>query len=86
MAIKTRVKYVSKGQRPNVSTKNKARCSPIQTVLRKLNSYLEGKTSYLTVPNPNPKETNKRMIRLPYNQTSDLLSDYRKASRMPVLK
>ena len=68
---KMRQQYTSKGERPCVSRKHKAREDRADPKnqwyanARALYAFLKGKKSYVTIPNPNPNETNKRFIRIP---------------------
>lgn len=66
-----RAKYISKGERPNVARDivNAVRRerSPIDVTLNKLKAWARGKRVMVTVPNPNPNETNKRFIRVEGN-------------------
>ena len=65
---KMRSKYVSKGQRVSMSpeiTKAVARdVTVLDTMMNKLDAYNKGKRVWLTIPNPNPKETKARFIRV----------------------
>lgn len=60
--------YQSKGERPNVKRNilNAVRrdVSPSQKMEHIMNAYLKGRNPWLTVPNQNTNETNKRFIRV----------------------
>jgi hypothetical protein len=60
--------YQSKGERPNVKRNilNAVRrdVTPSQKAEHIMNAYLKGRNPWLTVPNPNTNETNKRFIRV----------------------
>lgn len=76
---KLRAKYTSKGSRKAMSSevsKAVARDVPLVTQLaNKLKAYSEGKRVWMTIPNPNPNETNKRFIRV---LARDVLGDPKK--------
>ena len=63
--------YTSKGERPNVSrsiTKATRRvyiATPMARINNQIKAWLQSKNVMLTIPNPNKKETNKPMIRVP---------------------
>ncbi len=63
--------YTSKGERPNVTkstTKAVRRDYMAMSMARSINqvkAWLSHKRVMLTIPNPNKKETNKPMIRVP---------------------
>lgn len=59
-----KAKYTSKGQRPSVAARHKAKHDPLDSVHHKFDAYLRGKKVYFTIPNPNPNQTNARMIRV----------------------
>lgn len=65
---KTRAKYVSKGKYPVTDKKlsNAVRRDRPETekFWKQLQAYLKGKRVWLTIPNPNPNETNKRFIKI----------------------
>lgn len=68
MGVKTRKTYTSKGQGRNVSKKitnamRKER-SEVVKLMHKVNAWSVGKKVMVTIPNPNPNETNKRFIRV----------------------
>jgi len=60
--------YQSKGERPNVKRNilNAVRrdVTPSQKAEHIMNAYLKGRNPWLTVPNSNTNETNKRFIRV----------------------
>lgn len=58
------VKYTSKGIHSNVSKKNKVKQSAADRIINQYDAYLKGRRAYVTIPNPNKKETNKRFIRV----------------------
>ena len=54
--------YVSKGERRScMSNPNK---DPGQRLMNQLTAFRDGKKTKVTIPNPNPNETNKRFIRV----------------------
>ena len=63
--------YTSKGERPNVSrsitkaTRRDYMLAPMARVNNQIRAWLQSKNVMLTIPNPNKKETNKPMIRVP---------------------
>jgi len=75
MATKTKSKYESKGQRPNVSKKNIAKRSETDKIIGKFDAFRKGRDVMFTIDNPNPKETNKRKIRV---SGKVLYGDFRK--------
>ena len=60
--------YTSKGERNNVARWHHNALRRDRTVLEtsiiKLKAFKKGKKVYLTIPNPNTKETNKKFIRI----------------------
>ena len=60
--------YQSKGERPNVKRNilNAVRrnVTPSQKMENIMTAYLKGRNPWLTVPNPNTNETNKKFIRV----------------------
>ncbi len=68
---KKRDGYTSKGERNNVSkscTKAERRERSLLDVhLNKMKSFQQGKNVFVTIPNPNTNETNKRFIRVNAN-------------------
>ena len=60
--------YQSKGERPNVKRNilNAVRrdVTPSQKMEHIMTAYLKGRNPWLTVPNPNTNETNKKFIRV----------------------
>ena len=68
MGVKTRSKYTSKGLHRSVSKKisNAVRRekTEVEKLLNKINAWAVGKKVMVTIPNPNPNETNKRFIRV----------------------
>lgn len=76
MAVKTRAKYTSKGGLGGKFTAGgKIERSPLDVMLNKFRSFKNGHKAYMTIQNPNPKETNKRFIRV---EMKDLYGDYKK--------
>lgn len=65
MAIKKRAKYTSKGERKATA---KRWCGSERDIIElssdKWDAYIKGKRVYFTIPNPNPNERNKKMIRV----------------------
>lgn len=65
--------YTSKGLHANVSPKvSKAirRERPYSDrLIAQLNNWSKGNRTMVTIPNPNPNETNKRFIKVEGNQT-----------------
>lgn len=65
---KSKTKYTSKGQRNNVRkdiTKALRReYKFVDMINNKIDAFERGKKVMLTIPNPNPHETNKRFIRV----------------------
>ena len=68
MGVKTRKNYTSKGQGRNVSKKTtnavRRERSEVEKLLQKIDAWSVGKKVMVTIPNPNPNETNKRLIRV----------------------
>lgn len=60
-----RTKYVSKGERPNVSNSNKVNEPDFHN---KIKAWRLGKSGYVTVDNPNKHETNKKRIKISFEQ------------------
>lgn len=58
-----RTKYVSNGGQKNVSTKIK--WSESDKIMFAADAKIKGKTAYITIRNPNVKETNRLYIRVP---------------------
>lgn len=60
--------YTSKGERNNVSKwscqKGRKDRSVLDMVSDKMKAFKQGKDVYVTIPNPNKNETNKRFIRV----------------------
>lgn len=63
-----RTKKISKGLRPSISSAVlnyvAAETSFTQDILTKAEAWRNGKNPWMTVPNPNPNETNKRFIKI----------------------
>jgi len=63
--------YVSKGQRLNVrkdickAQRRDYLANKLDVVANKIAAWKAGKAVFLTIPNPNKNETNKRFIRVP---------------------
>ncbi len=65
---KCRGKYVSKGERRNVSKDNTFDLySPLERALFKVKARRKGKRVYETIPNPDKKNTKERFIRVLMN-------------------
>ena len=58
--------YASKGERRNVvnGKQSSGDVSHLDTVSNKMKAFKKGKLVWLTVPNPNTNETNKKFIRV----------------------
>ena len=58
--------YASKGERRNVvnGKQRSSDVSNLDTVSNKMKAFKKGKLVWLTVPNPNTNETNKKFIRV----------------------
>lgn len=59
--------YTSKGEigvNRKISNSLRRERGEADNMLNKFNAYLKGKTAYVTIDNPNTKETNKRRIRV----------------------
>lgn len=86
MATKTKTKYTSKGTHPAVRSSLakavRADRSPVDTTLNILKAYNEGRNPWVTIDNPNPKETAKRKIRVKANSLWGLPKN-RKAYTLP---
>jgi len=61
---KSRAKYESKGGLGGRFLAGACSKSPLETVLNKWEAFKAGKKAYVTIPNPNTAETNKRWIRV----------------------
>jgi hypothetical protein len=87
MAIKKRAKYTSKGERrpTDRAIRNALRRekSAIDVILDKQEAWLKGKNPWITIDNPNDKETNKRKIRA---RANDVWGDYRARFKHPTEK
>lgn len=63
--VRTRSKYISKGQRKNVSNKNKFDIhDSFEKALFKLKAIRKKKPVYETIPNPDKSNTKERFIRV----------------------
>ena len=86
MATKTKSKYTSKGTHPAVrsSLSNAIRAdrSVIDITLNLMKAYRDGRNPWITIDNPNPKETAKRKIRVKANTLWGMPKD-RKAYTLP---
>lgn len=83
---KSRDTYTSKGQRPNVNKKvrnlKKKDDSYLDKAVRQSEAFFKGQpTGYVTIPNPNKNETNKRFIKVKYQDYYHKGQDYKQASR-----
>jgi len=57
--------YVSKGERKSsITTRTN---DPAQKVIDQQNAWAKGQNPWITIPNPNKNETNKRFIRVKAN-------------------
>ena len=58
--------YTSKGDRKSVSNgkQRPSDVSSLQTAGNKMKAFKKGRKVWLTIPNPNTKETNKKFIRV----------------------
>ena len=60
--------FQSKGERPNVKRNIlkavRRNITPSEKMQYVMNAYLKGRNPWLTVPNPNTNETNKKFIRV----------------------
>lgn len=65
-----RTKYVSKGERTNVSKQHLkwAREGNTESIVNKIAAWRKGKRGYITIANPNKNETNRRFIKVTFNQ------------------
>lgn len=63
--------YTSKGERKNVSSATlnaiRAERDGGLDMLNKQKAWMKGKNPWVTFPNPNKEETNKKFIRVRYN-------------------
>lgn len=63
--------FISQGKHSNVSTATRrlmrAGKSEAQKALDKQAAWLKGGNPWITIPNPNKEQTNKRFIRVRYN-------------------
>lgn len=81
---KSRDSQTSKGERPNVSRKvtKLKNDSYMDKELRRSEAYFKGQpTGYVTIPNPNKNETNKRFIKVKWVDYYHKGQDYKKASQ-----
>lgn len=61
--------YTSKGARPNVSNKTlRLMRDEGNDMLNKIAAWKKGKRGYITVANPNKQETNRRFIKMTFEQ------------------
>lgn len=81
---KLRAKYTSKGiigtnkKLSNVLRKER---SELDNYANKFRGYLSGKPAYVTIDNPNPKETNKRRIRVSLRDLHGPVKEYMSGTR-----
>lgn len=77
----SKTKYVSKGERRNVSNSVRAAMRRHSNVkgdpLNILNAYLNGKNPWIVIDNPNKEETNKRKIKVRASDMYGKLKDRR---------
>lgn len=75
--------YSSKGERPNCNQKIKNLVrngrTYVETQLNKMRAFAKGRNVVLTIPNPNPNETNRRFIRV---NAKDVYGDWRNYGRL----
>lgn len=78
---KKRAKYVSKGLFSNMSKSNIRLCregrSEGDKIENKLNAWRAGKRGFVTIANPNPAETDRRFIKVTFNQFFGQGRDYK---------
>ena len=71
MAIKTRTKYTSKGERDTCNRSILKAIKRGRTEVEKsvilITMWRKGRNPWVTIPNPNPAETNKRLIKVKSN-------------------
>ena len=67
---RSRTKYISKGQRPNVTrfTLNSIVVDEGQKMMNKLNAWIKGQKGTITVPNPNTTEKDKPFIKVSFER------------------
>jgi hypothetical protein len=68
MAVSTRKKTTSKGSMNSVAVKTSDTRTYIDDINNKLVAWKKMQNPWLTIENPNPKETNKRFIKVQANQ------------------
>ena len=58
--------YTSKGERRNVvnGKRKSANKSELETASNKMKAFRKGKMVWLTIPNPNKNETNKKFVKV----------------------
>jgi len=81
---KSRDSATSKGERKNVSNKVKKlkNYSFMDKELNRSEAYFKGQpTGYVTIPNPNKNETNKRFIKVKWVDYYHKGQDYKKAGQ-----
>lgn len=83
MAKKSNVKYISKGQRPNVRKGLRPKYSFLDKEIHKWNAFLQGKKVFFVIDNPNPNQTNKRKIRV---EGKELYGDFRKYNEYYIIR
>ena len=66
---RSRTKYVSKGQRVavrrDILKEVRAEQSGLTQMINKVDAHRQGKKTWVTIENPNKKETNKKFINVP---------------------
>lgn len=78
--------YTSKGERRNVSRKVTKLKDKSDHEINKIKAYYKGQpTGYVTIPNPNKNETNKRFIKVKWVDYYHKGLDYKKASQRYVI-
>lgn len=84
---RTRAKYTSKGQRASMDTRPLKQLHRERSVVdianQKMDAFLNGKDVWITIDNPNPKETAKRKIRV---KAKTLYGDYRKFKQGIIMR
>lgn len=82
-----RAKYTSKGQRASMDPRPlkqvRADKSLVDKAIQKLDAFCNGKNVWMTIDNPNPKETNKRKIRV---KAHSIYGDFRKFDKGIIMK
>ena len=80
--------YTSKGERRNVSrnVQKLNKVSNMDKEIRRSEAYFKGQpTGYVTIPNPNKNETNKRFIKVKWVDYYHKGQDYKRASQSYII-